>query len=62
MQQHRPGQVGASRMQIGGTWPDPVLCSEVRDNEPYLSVIGDDRPKKFSWKPNGDGIYTPIGA
>lgn len=56
------GQYGANRMQIGGTWADPVLGFEVRDNEPYLSIIGDALPKKLAWKSNGDGTFTLIGT
>ena len=56
------GQYGANRMQIGGTWADPILSFNVEDNEPHLYMAGDARPRKLAWKSNGDGTFTLIGT
>lgn len=55
------GQYGATKMQIGGTWADPMLMFEIRDNKPCLMLNADGVARQLSWKSNGDGTYSLIG-
>lgn len=58
--QNGRSQFGANVMQIGGTWPDPIIGFFANDGTPRMK-IGDSLPKTIAWKDNGDGTYTLIG-
>ena len=54
------GQFGARRVQLGGTWADPVFAIWVnKDGSTDIKVDGS--YKTVSWKNNGDGTFNLIG-
>ena len=55
------GQLGANRMQIGGTWADPLFGVFAYPDGSVKMQLPDSPALKPSWKPNGDGTYTLIG-
>lgn len=55
------GQFGANRMQIGGTWAEPLFGVFAYPDGSVKMQLPDSPERKLSWKPNGDGTFTLIG-
>jgi hypothetical protein len=53
-------QFGANRVQIGGSWANPIFGIYSNQDGTVRIRIGD-KTKTISWKDNNDGTYTIVG-